>query len=245
MVSDGSKLACKMTFGWILCTSNELRLAICSGPAYGTGTSHRAEATGMLSAAKFLYHLAQHCNTPIVNQLIYTSDNKGLIIRMRQRQQYKICFPNVTLAPDWDLTKAIHDSTQHLKEPPKYRHVLGHQDTTTHYSQLPLTAQLNVDADEAAGAFHWSHATTILATVALFPTTKAHLRIGNTTITGHYKHQIRRAASTADFFQKCRHIHHWDDATFNNIQLSNFRTAARNSNHRHKFIFKYIRRGPD
>jgi hypothetical protein len=137
---NGSKLACKMTFGWILCTSNGLRLAICSGPAYGTGTSHRAKATGMLSAAKLLYHLAQYCNMPIVDQLIYTSDNKDLIIRMRQRQQYKTCFPNVTLAPDCDLTEAIHDSTQHLKEPPKYRHVLGHHNTTTHYSHLPLTA---------------------------------------------------------------------------------------------------------
>jgi hypothetical protein len=147
-----------------------LRLEICSGPAYGTGSSHRAEATGMLSAARFLFHLAQYCNSPIVNQLVYISDNKGLITRMRQQQEYKTCFPNVTLAPDWDLTEAIHDSNQHLAEPPKYRHVLGHQDKMTHYTQLPLTARLNVDADEAAGAFHWSHATTIQAAVALLPT---------------------------------------------------------------------------
>jgi hypothetical protein len=195
MVSDGSELAQKMTFGWILSTSTGKRLAICSGPAYGTGSSHRAEGTGMLSASQFLFHLEQYCNTPIINQLMYTSDNKGLIIRMRQRQEYKTCYPSVTLAPDWDLTEAIHDSDQHLTKPPKYKHVLGHQDKTRHYTQLPLTAQLNVDADEAAGAFHWSHAATIQTDVALFPTTKAHLRIGDTTITGHYKHHIRRAAS--------------------------------------------------
>jgi hypothetical protein len=240
MVSDGSELACKMTFGWILCTSKGLCLAICSGPAYGTVSSHRAEATGMLSAARFLYHLAQYCSSPIINQLIYTSDNKGLIIRMRQRQQYKTCFPNVTLAPDWDLTEAIHESTQHLKEPPKYRHVMGHQDKDTHSLHLPLTAQLNVNADEAAGAFHWSHATTIQPTVALLPTTKTHFRIGNTTITGHYKHKIRGAASTAAFFQKYRNIHNWDEATLNTIQLSTFRTATHNSTHHHKFIFKYV-----
>jgi hypothetical protein len=32
--------------------------------------------------------------------------------------------------------------------------VKGHQDNHQQYSQLSLTAQLNVDADEAAGAFH-------------------------------------------------------------------------------------------
>jgi hypothetical protein len=147
----------------------------------------------------------------------------------------------VTLAPDWDLTEEIHASIQHLKAPPKYRHVMGHQDKHTHYLHLPLTAQLNIDADEAPGAFHWSHATTMRPTVALLSTTKTHFRIGNTTITGHYKHQIRRAASTAAFFQQCRSIYNWDDVTFNTIQLSTFQTAVRNSTHRHKFIFKYVR----
>jgi glutamine amidotransferase-like uncharacterized protein len=76
-----------MTFGWIFSTSTGQHLAICSGPAYGTGSSHRAEGTGMLSASRFLLHLEQYCNTPIINQLIYPSDNNGLIIRMRQRQE--------------------------------------------------------------------------------------------------------------------------------------------------------------
>jgi hypothetical protein len=82
--------------------------------------------------------------------------------------------------------------------------------------------------------------TTIQANVALLPTTKARLRIGDTTITGHYKHHIRRAASTAAFFKKCRTIHNWEETTFNSIQLDYFRTATRNSVHRHKFIFKYV-----
>jgi hypothetical protein len=159
---------------------------------------------------------------------------------MRQRQEYKTCYPNVTLAPDWDLTEAIHDSNRHLTELPKYRHVLGHQDKMTHYAQLPLTAQLNVDADEATGAFHWSHSTTIQANVALLSTTKAHLRIGNTTITGQYKHHIRRAALTAEFFKQCRAIHNWEETTLHSIQLDSFRTATHNSVHRHKFIFKYV-----
>jgi hypothetical protein len=187
-----------------------------------------------------LFHLEQYCNLPIINQLLYTSDNKGLIIRMRQRQKYKNCYPNVTLAPDWNLTEAIHASNQHLTKPPKYKHVLGHQDKTTHYTQLPLTARLNVDADKAAGGFHWSHSTTSQTKVTLLPTTNAHLCIGDTAITGHYKHHILRAVSKAALFKQCQTIHNWETNTFNSIQLDSFQTALQNSVHRRKFIFKYV-----
>jgi hypothetical protein len=82
MISDGLELYQKMTFGWVICTANGTRLTICSGPAFGTGSSHRAKATGMLSAARFLYHLARYCNARILSPFIYTSNNKGLITRM-------------------------------------------------------------------------------------------------------------------------------------------------------------------
>jgi hypothetical protein len=159
---------------------------------------------------------------------------------MTQRLQYAECFSNATLAPDWDLTEAIHDSIQHLADPPVFQHVLGHQDDDKACSQLFLPAQLNVDADEAAGAFHWSHAPTLQETVPLLSTTKAHFNIGNTTITGHYKHHIRKAASTAEFLDKCCDIHQWDPPTFKTINLSLLCTAVRNSCHMHKFLFKFI-----
>jgi hypothetical protein len=194
----------------------------------------------MLSAARFLYHLARYCNARILNPLIYTSDNKGLITRMNQRLQYDACFSNATLAPDWDLTEAIHDSIQHLDESPTFQHVLGHQDDDKEYTDLTLPAQLNVDANEAAGAFHWSHSPTLQTIVPLLPTTKAQLNIGSNTITGHYKHHIRQAASRQDFLDQCQVIHKWDNSTFQTINLSLFRTAVRNSCHIHKFLFKFI-----
>jgi hypothetical protein len=159
---------------------------------------------------------------------------------MTQRLQYDAGFSNATLAPDWDLTEAIHNNIQHLSIPPTYQHVLGHQDNSTTYTKLSLTAQLNVDADEAAGAFHWSHAPTLQETVPLLPSTRVHFNIGHNTITGHYKHHIRKAASQNDFFSKCRAIHNWDLATYHAINLALFRTAVRNSCHRHKFLFKFV-----
>jgi hypothetical protein len=220
MVSNGSELAQKITFSWILCTAKGDRLAICSGPAFGTGSSHRAEGTGMLSAACFLHHLAQYCAACIVNPLVYTSDNLGLITSMNQHLQYDACYTNATLAPDWDLTQAIHASIQHLSSPPTFQHVKGHQDQHQKYSQLSLTAQLNVDAAEAAGAFHWSHAPTYQESVPLYPTTKVHFNIGTKTVTSHHKHHIRKAASREAFLVQCRILHGWDLPTFHTINLT-------------------------
>jgi hypothetical protein len=121
---------------------------------------------------------------------------------MNQRLQYDNCFSNATLAPDWDLTEAIYGNIQHLSETPLFQHVLGHQDDTKAYSQISLPTQLNVDADEGAGAFYWSHAPTLQEKVPLLSTTKAHFNIGTATITGHYKLHIRTAASHAQFFKK-------------------------------------------
>jgi hypothetical protein len=194
----------------------------------------------MLSAASFLHHLAHYCATRIVNPLVYTPDNLGLITRMKQRLQYDACYTNATLAPDWDLTEAIHASIQHLPSPTTFQHVKGHQDNHQKYSQLSLTAQLIVDANEAAGAFHWSHGPTHQESVPLYPTTKVHFNIGNKTITGHHKHHIRKAASRADFLEQCRILHGWDLPTFHTINLTIFRIAVRNYCHRHRFLFKLI-----
>jgi hypothetical protein len=102
MVSDSSELAQHMTFDWALCLNDGTRLALCSGPAFGKGSSHRAEATGMLSGARFLYHLTQYCDQPINRPTTFTTDNKGLLTRIRQRNEYDTNFVTVTLAPDWD-----------------------------------------------------------------------------------------------------------------------------------------------
>jgi hypothetical protein len=137
------------------------------------------------------------------------------------------------------MTNCFYDNIQHLSETPLFQRVLGHQDNTKAYSQLSLPVQLNVDADEATGAFHWSHAPILQENVPLLSTTKAHFNIGTVTITGHYKLHMRKATSQADFFAKCQAIHNGDLPTFQTVNFTLFRTAVRNSCHLHKFLFKF------
>jgi hypothetical protein len=240
MVSDGSESSMKMTFGWALCLHDGTRLAYCSGPAFGRGSSHRAEATGMLSGARFLHHLALFCNQPIHRPTTFTSDNKGLLTRITQRSQYAYNYATATLAPDWDLIDELHNALDHFTQPTPFTHVLGHQDDKKKYADLSLDAQLNVDADHEAGNYQWNYPPTVRDQVPLTPTTRVHLHIQHRTITGHYRHHIRTAASQDEFFQQCREIHEWTPAVFDLIHLPTLRSAVRNNPNRLTHTFKFL-----
>jgi hypothetical protein len=57
-VSDGSSMYGNMTFGWTMSLPNGQRIASCAGPAPGSkDSSFQAEAYGMLSMVRFLFHL--------------------------------------------------------------------------------------------------------------------------------------------------------------------------------------------
>jgi hypothetical protein len=228
LVSDGSELARHMTFGWVLCLHDGTRLAVCSGPAFGTGSSHRAEATGILSGAPFLQLLQIFCADQIQCPTTFSTDNKGLLTRVLQRCQYSVNYATATLTPDWDTLEQIYAALQALTTPPTFEHVKGHQVDKVAYAHLPLPAQLNVDADHEADHFQWNHAPTQHKQVIMHESTRAQLQgVAGATITGHYRHHIRTATSTNELFTKCQEIHSWTPETFQLINLPVHRSAVR------------------
>jgi hypothetical protein len=58
--------------------------------------------------------------------------------------------PNDSLAPDWDIVQEIVSTIALFPKVPRFSHVKGHQDDDIPYEELPLVAQLNVDADSYA-----------------------------------------------------------------------------------------------
>jgi hypothetical protein len=123
----------------------------------------------MLSGARFLYHLTQYCAQPINRPTIFTTDNKGLLTRIRRRIEYDANFATATVAPDWYLVEDLHCALSHFKLPPEFAHVEGYQDDNKSYDKLTLTAQLNVDADHEAGNFQWNHVPNLRDLVPLQP----------------------------------------------------------------------------
>jgi hypothetical protein len=58
----------------------------------------------------------------------FTTDNKGLLIRIDQRRQYAKSYANATLAPDWDIVEEIVTTLSLLLVTPSFSHIKGHQD---------------------------------------------------------------------------------------------------------------------
>jgi hypothetical protein len=70
-VSDGSQIRDRMSFGWCLALPNGTRLAHCSGPGFGPGTSHQAAGYGVLSAVRFIYQLIFFTNSSSLASLFH------------------------------------------------------------------------------------------------------------------------------------------------------------------------------
>jgi hypothetical protein len=238
-VSDGSQIRDRMSFGWCLALPDGTRLAHCSGPGFGPGTSHRAEGYGVLSAVRFIYQLILYTQSSEPWPVCFTTDNKGLVIRLDQRKQYDISYANATLAPDWDIVEEIIMTLRLLPITPFFAHVKGHQDDTKAYEDLPLAAQLNVDADTLAGD-HQTQFPSEHLVVPLLPSTGAHLCIGDRTITGHYSGRIREAASLPAYIAHLCKANHWVTAEWTNIDLVVYKRLIARNTHRHVNVVKYV-----
>ena len=152
MVSDGSEKEWAMTFGWILAVRSGIRLAKAAGPCSGRGSSLRAESAGMLAISLFVGLLFQYFHRTEV-KVICISDNAELIKRQIEHLEYDIPYTNMSLKAEFDLTEQIYLSHKALNIQANFQHVKGHQDKNKKKKDLPLFAQLNIEADQEAGDY--------------------------------------------------------------------------------------------
>ena len=187
-----------MTFGWVLSTHSGERLVSGSSAPPGLGDSHRAESFGLLALSVFL-NAFQAFTYPMTRDLSLYTDNLGLVTRICSRQQYQTSFPSATLAADWDLIEEIYHQSTLLPSFP-VAHVKGHQDDKVPYEQLPLPAQLNVDADALASSHVSSSDQPFSQLSPLFPHTRAQLDMASSTIHSHYRQNLHTAYSLPSYY---------------------------------------------
>jgi hypothetical protein len=60
----------------------------------------------MSSMVRFLFHLFSFCDARQAWQTQLSTDNKPLLQRIMEYQQYKTYFPNATSNADWDIVQA-------------------------------------------------------------------------------------------------------------------------------------------
>jgi hypothetical protein len=214
-----------MTFGWVIALPNGRRLARCSGPAFGPfGSSFRTEGYGFLSVSRFLFHIQDFCACTDKWVIKMMTDNQGLLTRVMTEMQYETPFPNITLLLDWDITNKISQSLRNLHSSTILTHVKGHQDDHRQYCDLPLDAQLNVDADTEAGYYQCMYPAKRPLVLQL-PSNGVQLHISGNVICSKVKRSIREAFSVPPYLQYIEKRFHWTRAISDTVDWQTYTQA--------------------
>jgi hypothetical protein len=165
--------------------------------------------------------------------LVLGTDSKSLITRVHKETVNQVLHPNDTLVSDWDVTHEIQHHLRNFVFPVHLEHVRGHQDKHTPYEELPLIAQLNVDADVLATQYMISHPQTTTSVPRL--THKlCQLELPNGSINGRYPNTLRIAALRSDIWDHLKARNDWTEETITSIDWRAFEQAyARGSFFKH------------
>ena len=125
-----------MTSAWVLSSPSGQRLALGMSTCHGRPSSLRSDASAMLSASLFIGMVQVFTNFAFSSiQVIFAADNSALIRRQTERLGFTNCYPNLTLASEFDLTEQIYVTHKEYHIEATFVHVKGHQDATKCYSQ--------------------------------------------------------------------------------------------------------------
>ena len=246
LVSDGSAHNSSGSFGWVLATQAGHRLVQCSGPAFGRKvTSFRAEGYGLLSATRFLLRMQEIYGTP--DEILATHevicDNQSFIQVNIKYTKYDKIFPNSTMASEWDIIAEIRQTHHDIPvNKPTFHHVKGHQDNDTPYEELPLRAQLNVDADQLAEDWLNTHPEFDHRKVPVLPTSGCQLNGLDGTITYNMKQATRQARTIPALGNKLMEKYDWDSQTIEDIAWNSHGRAIRRMDQHRVSLIKYLHR---
>jgi hypothetical protein len=231
IASDGGVTDFHASFGWVLCSKDGDRLVSCSGPAFGyRPSSYRAEGYGILSARRFLIHLALFHDVKFGNCTHYC-DNEGILKAIENGRDFDNWYPNATLVADWDVVYEIIQSLTHKNSCfVSFEHVKGHQDREKRGEVLPLSARLNIEADRLAGDYFRDMHTHTCQQAIRLSSNKAQLHVaGKGTITNHLK-QVCRQSYSMPILKEYLHSKncHWTNEVFDMIDWrAHSQTVAR------------------
>jgi hypothetical protein len=175
-------------------------------------SSYRAEAYGMLSLLRFLYHVSKNITTPTLSAMQISTDSKSLIQKVTQYHQFDHYYSNTTLEPDWDVLQIICTTNKSLPFKLKLIHVKGHQDCQSNHS-LSIEAKLNIISDSIATKMHAIPPSQYI----LFPGSGAYLSINNNIVTSNYNTRISYFSSDKQLRQRHIEKEKWTQDQFQQI----------------------------
>eukprot|EP00957_Ditylum_brightwellii_P085605 6512186-Ditylum_brightwellii.AAC.1 len=74
-------------------------------------------------------------------------DNEGMINRIAKQQTYSFDYSFHAINPVWDIIAKLYYILELMNIKADFKHVKGHQDDATHYVELDLPDQLDINID--------------------------------------------------------------------------------------------------
>jgi hypothetical protein len=171
------------------------------------------------------HRLSQFCGSDLATmQLSLGTDSESLLTRVNKEGQQLVLHPNDTLVADWDVTHEIQHHLRTLSFWIELVHVRGHQDKTILYKDLPLMAQLNVDADVLASQYMVSHPFTT-SNVPRLTHNLCQLELSQGSINGRYPNTLRHAALQGDLWDHLKARNDWTESTIVSTNWKAFEQA--------------------
>jgi hypothetical protein len=241
--SDGSATADQGSFGFVIATSQGLRLVSGGGPAPATyPNSFRSEAYGVLASIRWLYHAFRRF-PPLTttNKIRHYLDNRSVIKRVNSTHQSQQ-WPNQQLLPEHDVISEIVHSLKSLPVAVELEWVKGHQDETTPYHLLNVPAQLNCDADKLANEYAnvMSEDDREHAQVPPLPHSPSQFQINHQTITSHIKRRVRDAASLPPLHKYLQQKFKWNKSTIDLIDWTNYSVVIQKYKQQWTTVVKHL-----
>jgi hypothetical protein len=191
IASDGSVQDHRAAFGWIITTTGGIRIAKCSGPAYGyKPSSYRAEGYVLLSVIRFLHTSQKKWGWQSTSTII--CDNKAIVQILQVPIKQEDTYPSLAISAEWDILSEIRTTLDHnmMRSSIQFQHIKGHADKDKPYTKLSLMQQLNVDADRLANEYIHQHQDDKYNIVPLLPTSGIQLNMEGGTVTYHLKKTV-------------------------------------------------------
>ena len=126
------------TFGWIIGTTDGLRLAAGSGPVFRFDPrSYRAETYGCRSGMTFVQLAFRFCHLPMRGTHSVRFDNQGLLKKQSSFRKFALAKYSAALHSEWDAIISVYNLMDRFPQLPVLEHVLGHRDKELDYDDPP------------------------------------------------------------------------------------------------------------
>ena len=227
------------TFGWVIGTTTGTCLASGSGTVFGFDPrSYRAETYECRADMAFLQLVFQFCDSPMTGTLSVCLNNQGLLKRQTSFQKYTLAKFSAVLHSKWDALISVYHLMDQFPHLPNLQHVYGHQDSNLDYADLPLDAQMNIEAD-ALATMELTKFSTPMYSVPFNPESRVMLSLSGITVTRRIKQTICTTARLPELISYYKDRLHWDQRTYHAVDWETFGGVYPKLKQRRNFITKF------